>query len=143
MLQVHFKLYEKEADIVLVKGQLEVLGFVVDISGILAILCVEIGHDGGCGGSGVVPVGESRVQVERDGVVGGHVGVPREAAVLAGVCPCPAFGLVALGDGFRCGGGGWAAGLPWWGRVQVVGIGRLASAFSNSHTTFALRLDFA
>jgi hypothetical protein len=91
----------------------------------------------------VVPVGESRVQVERDGVVGGHVGVPREAAVLAGVCPCPAFGLVALGDGFRCGGGGWAAGLPWWGRVPVVGIGRLASAFSNSHTTCALRLDLS
>ena len=125
MLQVHFKLYEKEADIVLVENQLEVLCFVVDISGILAILCVEIGHDGGCNGSGVVPVGESRVQVDRDGVVGGDVGVLREAAVLAGVCPCPALGLVALGDGFR-GGGGWAAGLSWWDRVQV---GRLASAF--------------
>ena len=109
MLQVHFKLYEKEADIALVEDQLEVLCFVVDISGILAILCVELGHDGGCNGSGVVPVGESRVQVERDGVVGGHVGVPREAAVLAGVCPCPAFGLVALGDGFSCCGGGGAA----------------------------------
>ena len=143
MLQVHFKLYKKEADIALVEDQLEVLCFVVDVGGVLAILCVELCHDGGCDGSGVVPVGESRVQVERGGVVGGHVGVPREAAVLAGVCPCPALGLVALGDGFRCGGGGWAAGLPWWGRVQVVGIGRLASAFSNSHTTCALRLDFS
>ena len=61
MLQVHFKLYEKEADIVLVENQLEVLGFVVDISGILAILCVEIGHDCGCNGSGVVPVDEDVV----------------------------------------------------------------------------------
>ena len=123
MLQVHFKLYEKEADIVLVKNQLEVLGFVVDISGILTVLCVEIGHDCGCNGSGVVPVGESRVQVDREGVVGGDVGVLREAAVLASVCPCSALGLVALGDGFRGCGGGGAAGPSWWDRVQV---GRLA-----------------
>ena len=131
MLQVHFKLYEKEADIVLVENQLEVLGFVVDINGILAILCVEIGHGCGCNGSGVVPVGESRVQVDRDGVVGGDVGVLREAAVLAGVCPCPALCLVAVGDGFRGGGGGGSAGSPWLDGVQG---GRLASAyFKFSH----------
>ena len=139
MLQVHFKLYEEETDIALVELQVEVLCFVVDIGGVLAILCVELGHDGGCNRSGVVPVGEAWVQVERVGIVGGYVGVPREAAVLAGVCPCPAFGLVALGDGFSCCGGGGAAGLSC-GRVQV---GRLASAFSNSHTTCALMLDFA
>ena len=109
MLQVHLKLYEEETDIALVEHQFEVLCFVVDIGGILAVLCVELGHDGRCNGSGVVSVGEAWVQVEEVGIVGGHVGVPREAAVLAGVCPCPAFGLVALGDGFSCCGGGGAA----------------------------------
>ena len=55
----------------------------------------------------MVPVGESRI--DRDRVVVGDVGVLREAAVLACVCPCPALGLVALSDGFRGGGGGGAA----------------------------------
>jgi hypothetical protein len=50
MLQVHFKLNEKEPDIALVENQFEILGLVVDISRILAILCVEVGHCG-CDGS--------------------------------------------------------------------------------------------
>ena len=116
MLQVHFKLYEKEADIVLVKGQLEVLGFVVDISGILAILSLEIGHDCGCSGSGVVPADE-------DVAPGGGGGLPPVESV--------PLGLLLLQG---C--------LPGFLRVARL-VDRLASASSNFHTTCALRLDFS